>query len=102
MIVERFSVEQLEITGQPPFENMGEAVDVEFRYVYTPPGGGKRERGTGLLLDPDYPDEVEILSVTIVDPNTNESLTMHTIDKIFGAGTVDQYQQLILDTLYRN
>jgi hypothetical protein len=41
----------------------GVAFDVEF--TYTPPCSGDRERGTGLALEPDSPEELELERVEI-------------------------------------
>lgn len=46
-----------------------EEIDVTVEYDYTPPERGERESGTGLQLTPDYPEDLQIISVMDNDGN---------------------------------
>lgn len=46
-----------------------EDIEVTVEFDYTPPERGERESGTGLQLTPDYPEDVEIISVMDNDGN---------------------------------
>lgn len=46
-----------------------EDIEVTVEFDYTPPERGERESGTGLQLTPDYPEDVEIISIMDNDGN---------------------------------
>lgn len=70
---------------------------VSVRYETEAASRGARERGTGLALEPDYSAQARVTDAFVLDKG--RWIPIKDIDKIFGRGSTDKFEQDINDSL---